>query len=186
MAVSNSISSMPPAAKPGTAEAERIRSYLQTQAAKLSLADLIEKVRTDLEQVREAMNAVPAPQFSQRPAENEWSANEVVHHLVQISRIVATGTRSVLDVGTIPPPISDLISTAPEEHTAAEWWARLLADRETILERVGRATGQEHLDVKWEHGVFGGLNWREWLLFMRVHDLDHARQIQAVAQAMRD
>jgi len=184
--VSDSRSSMPPAAKPGTPEAERIRSYLQAQAAKLSPAGLIEKVRTDLEQVHEAMNGVPATQFSQRPAENEWSANEVVHHLVQISRVVATGIRSVLDAGAAPPPISDVIGMAPEQHTAAEWWARLLADREAILERVGRATGEEHLDVKWEHGVFGGLNWREWLLFMRVHDLDHARQIQAVAQATRD
>jgi hypothetical protein len=24
------------------------------------------------------------------------------------------------------------------------------------------------------------MNWREWLLFARVHTLDHARQIQAI------
>jgi hypothetical protein len=26
------------------------------------------------------------------------------------------------------------------------------------------------------------LSWREWLLFMRVHDLDHMRQLQAITQ----
>lgn len=178
--------SMPPAARPGTPEADRIRSYLQAQAAKLSVPELVEKVRTDLLQVREALYGVPPARFSQRPAANDWSANEVVHHLFQISRSVANGIRSVLDVGALPPPIADQMSAAPEEHTAAEWWAKLLADREAILERVSHASGDEHLDVKWDHGVFGKLNWREWLLFMRVHDLDHARQIQAITEAVRD
>jgi hypothetical protein len=27
------------------------------------------------------------------------------------------------------------------------------------------------------------MSWREWLLFMRVHDLDHTRQIAAIGQS---
>jgi len=37
--------------------------------------------------------------------------------------------------------------------------------------------------VKMKHPWFGEFSWREWLLFMRVHDLDHARQLQAIAAA---
>ncbi len=28
------------------------------------------------------------------------------------------------------------------------------------------------------------MHWREWLLFARVHTLDHTRQIQAIAEAL--
>jgi len=28
------------------------------------------------------------------------------------------------------------------------------------------------------------MNWREWFLFARVHTLDHARQIQAIATTL--
>jgi hypothetical protein len=31
--------------------------------------------------------------------------------------------------------------------------------------------------------MFGPLNWRETLLFMRLHDLDHAAQLDKIATA---
>lgn len=73
---------------------------------------------------------------------------------------------------------------AVEIKTASEWWDLLIVDRNNTLKRISSATGDEYPDIKWEHGVFGDLNWREWLLFMRVHDLDHARQILAVSEAL--
>ena len=172
---------MPPAAAPGTPEADRIRSYLQAQAAKLSLPELVQKVRTDMQQLSQALNAVPEARYSVRPAENEWSANEVANHLVQTSRGVASGIRTVLDSGATPGGVIDRMGASSEAHSPGEWWQILETDREAILERVSTASGDEHLNVKWPHGVFGDLNWREWLLFMRVHDLDHARQLLAVA-----
>ena len=35
-----------------------------------------------------------------------------------------------------------------------------------------------------EHPFFGPLNWRETLLFIRLHDLDHAGQLQKIAGAL--
>ena len=32
--------------------------------------------------------------------------------------------------------------------------------------------------------MFGPLNWRETLLFMRLHDLDHAGQLETIAAAL--
>jgi len=32
--------------------------------------------------------------------------------------------------------------------------------------------------------MFGTLNWRETLLFLRLHDLDHARQLEKNAAAL--
>jgi hypothetical protein len=38
-------------------------------------------------------------------------------------------------------------------------------------------------DQRIEHPMFGPLTWRETLLFTRLHDLDHAGQLQKIAAA---
>ena len=48
-------------------EERRIRSYLQAQGAKLSPAELIEKVRSAMAEVRAAALSVPAGRFDERP-----------------------------------------------------------------------------------------------------------------------
>ena len=167
-----------------TPEGERIRSYLQAQAHKLTIPQLADKVRGDMEQVREALEAVPASSFSERPAQGEWSANEVAAHLTSTSAALAGGIRQVIETGATPAGATDRIEPTDEERSGEEWWQTLLADREAILERARSASGDEHLDVKWNHPMFGDLNWREWLLFTRIHDLDHARQLQSIAAAL--
>jgi hypothetical protein len=39
------------------------------------------------------------------------------------------------------------------------------------------------LEATIPHPFFGALNWRETLLFMRLHDLDHAGQLTKVGAA---
>jgi hypothetical protein len=53
-----------------------------------------------------------------------------------------------------------------------------------LFERVLRAEPTARLDGTVEHPFFGPLNWRETLLFMRLHDLDHAGQMQKIADAL--
>lgn len=162
-------------------EAERIRGYLQAQAAKLSVSELADKVQADMEQLRVAAVSVPATRFALRPAAGDWSANEVMSHVVEGGRAVGRGIEGVLDTGKKPgPAFVDRMEEAKVERSAGEWWTEFLEDREALFGRVRKATGDEYLDVTWLHPMFGELNWREWLLFLRIHDLDHARQIQAL------
>lgn len=177
---------MPPAAQPGTPEADRIRGYLQTQAAKLPLDELCAKVRADIEQVREALVAAPAGRFTERPSEAEWSPNEIAGHLTSTSRAISEGIVLVLDSGARPGGITDEMRTTQQVRSAEEWWGQLLADREQTLARIAEARGDEHPEVKWPHSVFGDLSWREWLLFLRVHDLDHARQLAAATAELAE
>ena len=72
--------------------------------------------------------------------------------------------------------------TAPRPLEA--WWALLERDRATLFERVLRADPTARLEHTVEHPFFGPLNWRETLLFIRLHDLDHAGQLQKVAGAL--
>jgi hypothetical protein len=169
-------------------EDERVRSYLLVQANKLSIPKLVEKVRQDTLPLREAAAAVPAARFFERPGADEWSAAEVFTHILEMNERGAQAIEGVLDHGTLPPPIDDVMSgaTRGDLHTADDYWRAYQARRERLLDRALEASGDEHLEVKITHSQFGPLSWREWLLFIRVHDLDHMRQLQAITQQFAD
>ena len=55
--------------------------------------------------------------------------------------------------------------------------------REQLFDRALRADPTARLEQSISHGFFGLLNWRETLLFTRLHDLDHAGQLGKIAAA---
>lgn len=163
-------------------EERRIRGYLQAQGAKLSPAEVIEKVRAAMADLRRAAAAVPAARFEERPAPEEWSGNEVMAHVVDAGRHFGDQIVAILDGR--PRAGAGRPRGAVERHTAEEWWAILERDRAALFERVGAADPQASLGETIEHPMFGPLNWRETLLFTRLHDLDHAGQLQKIAAAL--
>jgi uncharacterized damage-inducible protein DinB len=167
-----------------TDEQLRLRSYLQAQGAKLAPPELVEKVRTAMGQVHEAVTAVPSARFNERPATDEWSANEVMAHVVTTGARFAERMVSALDGQAQGAAVADVIERGAPERTAEEWWTAFAAERETLFARVLSADPAAHLDRVIEHPFFGALNWREALLFLRLHDLDHAGQLQKIASAL--
>ena len=167
-----------------TDEQLRIRGYLQAQGAKLAPPELVERVRTAMVQVREAVSAVPRARFNERPATDEWSGNEVMAHVVTAGARFAERITGVLDGSAPGAPVADVIESGAPEHTADEWWATFAPAREALFARVLRADPAEHPERVIEHPFFGELNWREALLFLRLHDLDHAGQLQKIAAAL--
>ncbi len=165
-------------------EAARIRGYLQAQAAKLPVPEIMAKVRADLGQLKAALDAFPVGRWEERPAEGEWSGNEVAAHLASSSKAVALGIVQAVEEGTRPGRIRDVMERTDERRAPGDWWTQFDSDREELFARLATAKGDEHLDVVWEHPMFGELNWREWLLFTRLHDLDHARQLQAAHEKL--
>jgi hypothetical protein len=167
-----------------TEEEERIRGYLEAQGAKLSPAAIIEKVRAAMAELRAAAASVPAARFHDRPGPEEWSGNEVMAHVVETGNHFGDQIVRALD-GLSPVDSGRDRSEKPApRHTAPEWCTILERDRETLFERVLGADPTARLDKRIEHGMFGTLNWRETLLFLRLHDLDHARQLEKNAAAL--
>ena len=163
-------------------EAQRVRGYILSQANKLSIPDLVEKVRRDTAPLHEAGAAVPAARFAERPEAESWSAAEVYTHILRMNEAGAQAIEGILDRSALPPRIDDTISgeISPGLDEAEDYWRAYLDRRERLLARVLAARGDEQLGVTIHHTTFGDFNWREWLLFMRVHDLDHLRQLQAI------
>jgi hypothetical protein len=161
-------------------EEARIRSYLQAQGAKLSPAEIVDKVRAAMAELRTAAEAVPAARFDASPAPDEWSANEVMAHVVDAGRHFGDQIVSILD-GRSSEQSRERRDV--ERHTVAEWWTVLERDRAALFALVRAADPGARLEERIEHATFGPLNWREALLFMRLHDLDHVGQLRKIAAA---
>ena len=164
-----------------TDEQRRIRGYLQAQGAKLTPGEVIDKVRAAMADLRRAAAAVPAARFDERPAPEEWSGNEVMAHVVDAGRHFGDQVLAILDGR---PQLDAARKEEGTKRTAAEWCAILERDRDALFARVLAADPQARLDEPIEHRMFGPLNWRETMLFMRIHDLDHVGQLQKIAAAL--
>ena len=166
-----------------SAEYARIRDYLRAQAAKLEPPAIVDKVRAAMGDLRAAAGRVPAARFAERPAPDEWSANEVLAHVVEAGRFFGGAIVAILDGRPVPASLRAR-SPVTDTRAAEAWLATLERDREAVFERVARAEPAARLDLTVEHFMFGPLNWRETLLFMRLHDLDHAGQLEKIAIAL--
>jgi uncharacterized damage-inducible protein DinB len=166
-----------------TDEQKRIRGYLVAQGAKLAPGEIVEKVRAAMGDLRAAALTIPAARFDERPEPGEWSANEVLAHVVDAGRHFGGAIVRILD-GQPGGAARDRLARDVPRRSLAEWWALLETDRGALFDRVASADPQARLDATVEHAFFGPLNWREALLFMRLHDLDHAGQLQKIASAV--
>ena len=167
-----------------TGEQLRIRGYLQAQGAKLSPAELVERVRLAMGQLRESVTAVPAARFNERPDTDEWSANEVMAHVVTAGARFAERIVGVLDGAAPGAAVPDVLERGAPERSAEQWWSIFVPAREALFARVLGADPDARPERVIEHPFFGLLSWRETVLFLRIHDLDHAGQVQKIAAAL--
>jgi uncharacterized damage-inducible protein DinB len=165
-------------------ELRRIQGYLRAQGAKLEPAAIVDKVRAAMAELHAAARTVPSARWTERPAPEEWSANEVLAHVVSAGRYFGGGIVAILDGARLPARPSREDPAGALARPPAEWERILAADREALFARALAADPGARLEETMEHPAFGPLNWRETLLFMRLHDLDHAGQLGKIAAAL--
>ncbi|HLJ34810.1 MAG TPA: DinB family protein [Ktedonobacteraceae bacterium] len=165
-------------------EVARVRSYLAGQAMKRTPAQLVETLQDAHRQFLAATATISDEDFRTPPQDGEWAAADVLAHVCQIAALEEQSIRTIIEQGEQPPSVSDRIEAAPVEVTREEMLAELEQSREQLFAVVHQADPLAHIDITWGHGEFGRMNWREWLLFARVHALDHMRQMQAIATAL--
>ena len=162
-------------------EVARVRSYLASQAMRRTPAQLVESLREAHQQFLAATVAVPDAAFRTIPREGEWSAADVLAHVRSIAALDERSICGVIERGEQPANVDDQLEQAPTNDTREQMLADIEALRERLIAAVLQTDPHAHLDIVWGHNEFGNMNWREWLLFARVHTLDHARQMQAIA-----
>ena len=165
-------------------EVARVRSYLASQAMRRTPEQLVEALREAHQQFLAALAAIPDADFRTIPKAGEWSAADVLAHVRSIAAIDQRSICGVIERGEQPANVNDQLEQAPTHDTREQLLADIEVLRQRLIAVVLRADPQAHLDIVWGHNEFGNMNWREWLLFARVHTLDHARQIQAIAATL--
>ncbi|MHB8577425.1 MAG: DinB family protein [Dehalococcoidia bacterium] len=166
-------------------EVAKVRGYVTAQAAKLTPAQIVEKVRDSQASVLAAAESIPADRFNTAPADGDWSAAEVLYHVLTVvgdhSRAVVSAIRSGAPTRVRP----DRLEHLTRQVTLGEAKQLLADERGELFEVASAADPDARLDITvMNHPEFGQFNWRETLLFVRVHDLDHARQLQQIAAAV--
>lgn len=170
---------------PAPTEAERILGYLQQQAAGRSIEELIARVQEGVDELAASARAlnpatldVPAGD-AETPGET-WSPRQCLEHAAGSNMSVARGVLHVALTGELPPA-----EEAPLPLDVEEVLDRHAEAIDSLYDHVREADPAAFLEVKWRHPMFGDLNWREWLLFIRIHSKDHARQLAAMTAGAR-
>lgn len=165
-------------------EVARVRSYLASQSLRRSPIQIVQALQEAHQQFLAALSAVPEALSRTVPREGEWSALDVLLHMRTMAAFDLSAISTVLEHGAPPPAIRDVIIPAPQDATRPMLLADLERLRSQLIALVLQADPEAHLGITWGHPEFGTMHWREWLLFARVHTLDHARQIQAIATTL--
>src|SRR5689334_7851834 len=104
-------------------EVARVRSYLASQAMKRTPAQLVEALREAHRQFLAAEAAVPDALFRVAPGSEEWSAADVMGHMLIIAAIDEKAIPGVIERGEQPADVVDLVSPAPADLTRGQMLA---------------------------------------------------------------
>lgn len=171
---------------------QEVLSYLDTRRADL----------------RAAVDAVPAAQRQTRPADNRWSAAEVVEHLAMVEGRMARGifAKRIEEAranGSVGPerettPIAPSFDAGglldrTERHVAPEAvvpagtkdieaaWADLQQARARLRATLSSADGLALGDIRHSHPTLGDMNLYQWALWIAGHEARHTAQIREIA-----
>ena len=153
-----------------------------SQGEKYSFRELWVRVTQARLELLKAVEGVNGEQASFRPDETEWSILEVLDHLLTSSGRVATLVEALANRRARP---AGQVESPPEGTglTIDEIRDVLLKDSVAWGALTERLPEPPSFDVQARHPAFGRLHARAWYLFQRVHDLDHANQIEKNKQA---
>ncbi len=167
----------------------RLVSYFKHKASK-GTEDIKQTVREGHDGLLGVLDDISEEQATFKPSAEVWSVLEVLQH-------VATTKRELAILCTALARSETYQGLGPEGEEAAtqdgisRMQFRSLADARSATEEahgelmafVDGLTPEADLDARYNHFVFGALNCREWAVFQRVHDGDHARQIEQIKAA---
>ena len=159
---------------------ERVLSYIahQSQKEPEAIAGAVEKGH---DQLVGLLDGLSDEQATFKPSAEDWSVLEVLRRVVGSKRGVARRC-SVLSRGEAS------ASFEPADEVGAfaslsEARAALDAGHRELVSAVRTLTPDANVDVTFDHPFFGPLNCRAWAVFQRVHEGDHAGQIEKVKAA---
>ncbi len=130
-----------------------------------------------------ALVGVSDAQAWYKPAADDWCVMELMAHVVTTKRVCASMCEN-LAAGHWPPGVGEEWQEEARQDGVTLAKFETLADARTaaqtahddLLKHIS-ALDSANTDVRFRHFVFGDFNSREWAVFQRIHDDNHAPQL---------
>ena len=150
-----------------------------------------------------AADAITAERWGNCPGVNEWSAAQLVAHLVVVERGVVTRVDQLTQQSPIPVPFPKRIhlplwlvearvirrkSPVPLDESLLAEKEAMLAELRDVRERtlafLDETTGRDLSDYCWRHPFLGLLNLYEWMEMIASHEIRHTKQMREIASSL--
>jgi hypothetical protein len=166
---------------------ERMTGYIKHNAAK-SPADLHALVQAGHDHLSSLLDGLSPAQASFKPADDVWSMLELLHHVVSakggVARICERLARGEAIAGQgREGDEQDGILRGDGFTSLADARAAMDVAHGELLDFLDHRLAAADMATRFNHFVFGDLNCAEWAAFQRVHDGDHANQIEQIKAA---
>lgn len=161
-------------------EIHRLRSYLAMQSMRRTPQQIMEALQEVYHQFTTGVVAFPHRIHPLFLDESAWSVSQIVEHVALFLSSYKTAICTVLEKGQRPPDVLDRQEIIPHgERTERRDEFFFLSEKtlSDLASAVLQADPLVYLDLTWKHFELGEMHWREWLLFARVHLLDHLHQV---------
>lgn len=167
------------------------------------LVPILEKLSCAQTDFIRAADSVPAEQWKIKPKADEWSAAELVAHLVMVERAIIGSADRVTQ--KIPKPIPFLkrfhfpmwlvesrivrrkspIALDPSLiSTKEEMLGALRAARERTLAFLDETSKRDLSAYCWPHPFLGMLNGYEWFEMIASHEIRHTKQMREITASL--
>lgn len=144
--------------------------------------DPLETIATTAKQLSTLMETIGPQRAEQAPAPNKWSAREILCHLADCESVFAFRLRQTLaeDHHVIQPFDQEKWARNYGSYTVAQALALFSAAREWNLTLL-RSLSPEAMEKQVTHPERGTMTLRTIVETMGGHDINHLRQIEAIA-----
>ena len=163
----------------------------------------IEPIREKLARAQTAFfraaDTIPAVKWDSCPGLNEWSAAELVAHLMVVERGVVTNVDQLTQTAPIPVPFPKRLhfpmwlveARVIRRKSPVPLDPSLMAEKEAMLGGLRRVRERtlafisetERKDLSmycWRHPFLGMLNTYEWMEMIAAHQLRHTKQVREI------
>jgi len=170
------------------------------------LQELAEAISRTRQSLLKHIPGLSDAQLAYKPADGEWSLNDILHHLALTDeangKLTSRALKHALE-RNVPPdpkpdesvlhcldeaaaPLNNVRATAPDfvrpqSHlSATESLARLAASRERMLQSIEQLSPYDLTQLKYPHPFLGELDMYQWILIAGGHEGRHVAQIKRI------
>ncbi len=162
---------------------EKLRSYLAAQSAKLSAAEIRQRLEEAAADFFAAVEPATEATAWKAPAAGEWSIAEVVDHVtltiedvIGIMRALASGRQPACPMADHKPVNAG--------RSFAGLVAHLRKSQAAVADFLAAQSGEPHSELRVPESDFGEINWKGYALILRLHYKDHAQQVMRTLEAV--